>query len=56
MSKMMRFDLEGDLHSILGPLINIRNGLVYLTDQSAKDYLKVMDPITSEWLHNLVFK
>jgi hypothetical protein len=48
MSKMMRFDLEGDLHSILGPLINIRNGLVYLVHQSAKDYLKVMDPITSE--------
>jgi hypothetical protein len=48
MSKMMRFDLEGDLHSILGPLINIRNGLVYLIHQSAKDYLKVMDPITSE--------
>jgi hypothetical protein len=48
MSKMIRFDLEGDLHSILGPLINIRNGLVYLVHQSAKDYLKVMDPITSE--------
>jgi hypothetical protein len=48
MSEMMRFDLEGDLHSILGPLINIRNGLVYLVHQSAKDYLKVMDPITSE--------
>jgi ankyrin repeat protein len=48
MSKMMRFDLEGDHHSILGPLINIRNGLVYLVHQSAKDYLKVMDPITSE--------
>jgi hypothetical protein len=41
-------DLEGDLHSILGPLINIRNGLVYLVHQSAKDYLKVMDLITSE--------
>jgi hypothetical protein len=48
MSEMMRFDLEGDLHSILGPLINIRNGLVYLVHQSAKDYLKAMDPITSE--------
>jgi hypothetical protein len=44
----MRFDLEGDLHSILGPLIYIRNGLVYLVHQSAKDYLMVMDPITSE--------
>jgi hypothetical protein len=48
MSKMMRFDLEGDPHSILGLLINIRNGLVYLVHQSAKDYLKVMDQITSE--------
>jgi hypothetical protein len=48
MSKTMRFDLEGDLHSILGPLINIQNRLVYLAHQSAKDYLKVMDPITSE--------
>jgi ankyrin repeat protein len=48
MSRMMRFDLERDLHSILGPLINIRNGLVYLVHQSAKDYLKVMDPMTSE--------
>jgi hypothetical protein len=48
MSKMMRFDLEGDLHSILGPLINILDGLVYLVHQSAKDCLMVMDPITSE--------
>jgi hypothetical protein len=47
MYEMMRFDLEGDLHSILGPLINIRNGLVYLVHQSAKDYLKDMEPITS---------
>jgi hypothetical protein len=41
MSKMMRFDLEGDLNSILGPLTNIRNGLVYLVHQSAKDYLNM---------------
>jgi hypothetical protein len=46
MSKMMRFDLEGDLNSILGPLINIWNGLVYLVHQSAKDYLKVIDPMS----------
>jgi hypothetical protein len=48
LSELLRFDLERDLHSILGPLINIRNGFVHLVHQSAKDYLKDMEPITSE--------
>jgi hypothetical protein len=48
LSEMMRFDLQSDLQSILGPLINIRNGFVHLVHQSAKDYLKDMEPITSE--------
>jgi hypothetical protein len=48
LSEMMRCDLQSDLQSILGPLINIRNGFVHLVHQSAKDYLKDMEPITSE--------
>jgi hypothetical protein len=46
--EMIRFDLQSDLQSILGPLINVRNGFVHLVHQSAKDYLKDMEPITSE--------
>jgi hypothetical protein len=48
LSKMMRCDLQSDIQSTLGPLINIRNGFVHLVHQSAKDYLKDMEPITSE--------
>jgi ankyrin repeat protein len=44
-SETMRCDLETDLYSILGPLIDIRDGLVYLVHQSAKAYLKNMKPI-----------
>jgi hypothetical protein len=48
LSEMMRCDLQSDLQSILGPLIHIRNGFVHLVHQSAKDYLKDMEPMTDE--------